>query len=80
MDQKTYRAACRRAWLLVLAAVVYLVGFCALAVISNSPEPQPQWDMDGTPFVPASAPHAHGYPVIPGGGVRGLAGGDEVPR
>lgn len=64
------KRAFQRAWLLVAVAVIYCVAFWLLAIETNTPEPKPEWDMDGRPFVPASSSFADGYPVLPHGAAR----------
>jgi len=68
MDAQDLRNAFRRSWFLAFLGIVYCLLFFILAVAFNMPEPIPQWDMDGKPFVPASSPFADGYPVPPHNG------------
>ena len=51
----------RNGWILVAVAIAYIVGALLLAWRVSLQAPPPQWDMGGTPFVPASAPQAEGY-------------------
>ena len=69
MDDTKLRRGVRNAWLLTLAAVIFVVGFFLFTVKMNTPAKPEAWDMGGTPFVPASHPAAEGYyePLAAGG-------------
>ena len=62
MDEKTkFTKETRLAWMLVILGILYIVTTVALAMWTNRPGHPARWDFDGTPFVPASSPHAEGY-------------------
>jgi len=64
----------RNAWILTGLGVLYIVLYLLLAMWTNRPEKPPAWDMDGTPFVPASSVEAEGYYHSTGGNpARGQA-------
>jgi hypothetical protein len=50
----------RQAWLLTGLAVLFIVGFFYFTWRSI-PNRVGEWDMGGTPFVPASSVYAEGY-------------------
>ena len=60
-SDRELRKGYRNAWILTALGIVYIVVFLLLALWTNRPEAPPAWDMDGTPFVPASAVEAEGY-------------------
>ena len=66
MEEKTLKRGYRNAWILTLLGAVYVVLFYLLATTTNLPGAPAEWDMRGTPFVPASSHEAEGYyqPVI----------------
>jgi hypothetical protein len=61
MDDKQLKRGYRNAWFLALLGVVYVVLFYALATATSLPEPEVEWNMGGTDFVPASSAEAEGY-------------------
>jgi hypothetical protein len=67
VDDSKLEKGYRNAWILVVLGILYIVGHVALAMWTNRPEQPPAWDMDGTPFVPASSVEAEGYFHTTGG-------------
>jgi len=65
MDDATLEKALRRGWILALVGMLWIVAHFLLAFHTSRPEPAAEWDMGGTPFVPASSIEADGYPVTP---------------
>lgn len=61
MDGKTLKKAYRNAWILVILVAAFSAVFFALTLAVNGSAPEPQWDMGGVPFVPASSDRANGY-------------------
>ena len=51
----------RNAWILFAIVVVFIVSFFFFTLDQNEPGHEPQWDMGGEAFVPASSPFANGY-------------------
>jgi len=71
MSCDRFETEARRGWLLVGLALVFVVVFAGFVYTSNTPGMEPTWDMNGTPFVPASSNEATGYD---------LPGPDEVRK
>ena len=65
MDEGQLKKAFRNVWLLVAIGLLYTALYLCLALWTGRHTPEPAWDMDGEPFVPASSPYADGYPVPP---------------
>ena len=61
MDERGLKKAYRNGWLLVLAALAFVVLVVAYALKTNEPAPTPSWNMGGKPFVPASSTYGNGY-------------------
>ena len=70
-SEKELRRGYRNAWILTGLGILYIVAYLALAFWTNQPEKAPTWDMDGTPFVPASSVEAEGYYYTTGGNPAG---------
>jgi hypothetical protein len=60
-DDRDLGKGYRNAWILTALGILYIVAYLLLAMWTNLPEKAPTWDMDGTPFVPASSVEAEGY-------------------
>jgi len=71
LDDTTLKRAFRNGWLLLLAAMAFVVLVFVFTLESNTPAPAPAWDMGGEPFVPASSHTADGYFVPPAAGQEG---------
>jgi hypothetical protein len=76
-SEKDLRKGYRNAWVLTGLGILYIVVYLLLALWTNLPEKAPGWDMDGTPFVPASAVEAEGYYHTTGG--NPVRGGEKRP-
>ena len=62
MQERELKRGVRRAWLLVLLGVVYIVVSFAFVTSTSPPgEDRVEWDMGGVEFVPASSAAAEGY-------------------
>lgn len=61
MDNASLHKAFRNAWILVALAAVFVLLVAFFAFRTNEPSHEPQWDMGGKSFVPASSNHADGY-------------------
>ncbi len=59
------KKAYRNAWILVLVATVFIVGFFAFVLYFSFGAPKSDWDMGGVKFVPASSSYGEGYYVPP---------------
>ena len=60
MDGRGLKKAYRNGWILVLAALVFVVLVFAYALRTNEPAQPPTWNMGGKPFVPASSTYGNG--------------------
>lgn len=65
MDDAKLERALRRGWLLALIGILWILVHFLLAFHTSRPAPPVDWNMGGTPFVPASSIEADGYPVTP---------------
>ena len=61
MTEVSLNKAFRNAWILVGLAALFILLVAFFAFRTNEPSHQPQWDMGGDRFVPASSNHATGY-------------------
>jgi len=61
MDQQTLKRAYRNAWIVLLIAILISVAFFWLALRTNEPPVEPEFEMGNVPFVPASSTYAEGY-------------------
>ena len=61
MEKKELSRAYSNSYLLVLVGIAYVIGMLALILKTNFPEPEVQWNMGGTQFVPAASDEARGY-------------------
>ena len=61
MDNAALKKAFRNAWILVVLAAVFIVVVVLFVYRTNANPPEPEWNMGGVPFVPASSNHAEGY-------------------
>ncbi len=75
MDANALRKSYRNAWMLTLAAAVFILLAFLFTLLANTPGRPAGWNAGGMPFVPASSPYAEGY-YLPVGGpyVTGEAG------
>ncbi len=62
-DNDDLKRAWRKGWYLVIAGLIYTFLFFAFTLHHHPESPTPEWDMGGTPFVPASSPYATEYPM-----------------
>ena len=59
------KKAFRNGWILLAAAVIFIVGFFAFTLFFSLKAPKPGWEMGGEDFVPARSDKAEGYFVPP---------------
>jgi len=64
-DTKALKKAFRKAWILVLLGIAYIIIYVLISLTFNQPGHERTWDTDGTEFVPASGTHAEGYYLPP---------------
>lgn len=67
MSDSAFDREAKRGWVLVGLALIFVVAFAGFVYVANTPGVEPTWDMNGTPFVPASSDEAVGYD-LPGPG------------
>jgi hypothetical protein len=61
MDDNKIHRGYRNAWILTALSLAFIVGFAIFTVKTNrSPSPV-EFDMGGTPFIPARGVHSEGY-------------------
>ena len=78
-DTKALKKAFRKAWILVLLGICYIIFYVLLSLSYNQPGHERTWDADGTPFVPASDVHAEGY-YLPADPAFGTGGNKEATK
>jgi hypothetical protein len=61
MQDREFKRATGRAWLLVAVAALFIILFTLFAFRVNRDEKTPRWDMGGVEFVPASSRYADDY-------------------
>jgi hypothetical protein len=75
MDENKIQRGYRNAWILTVLSLAFIVGFAIFTVKTNrSPSPV-QFDMGGTPFIPARGVFSEGYAktYVPAGQPVGAA-------
>ena len=61
MDERELKRGYRYGWLLVLIAIAFTALAVVFALWTNTPPHEPDWEMGGVDFVPASSGYAEGY-------------------